>query len=31
VSERRAPTNGFSSAIPMPVAPLPPDDGKEGR
>ena len=25
VSSRRAPTNGFSTAIPMPVAPLPPD------
>ncbi|TWT23285.1 class III poly(R)-hydroxyalkanoic acid synthase subunit PhaE [Luteimonas marina] len=35
VASRRAPTNGFSSAIPMPVAPLPPDDAarskKEGR
>ena len=31
VSGGRAPTNGFSSAIPMPVAPLPPDEPKGGR
>lgn len=31
VASRRAPTNGFSTAIPMPVAPLPMDDAPTGQ